>query len=196
MLLMEGAQALVSWGTAGALVPELETGNLVLPEVVVDPTVKHLSVDQIWCRRIGSSLGASLVWQHGKIAHAKDVVAAPTQKARLRDQTDAIAVDMESAAVGEAAMRAGVPFVVIRSIVDPCSLTIPRSASLSVDAYGRTQSLKLITALLRAPSEVIGLIRCGLAFRTALATLVTVAKRVGPELCYRPGSFTNERAHE
>ncbi len=46
-------------------------------------------------------------------------------KATLRAASGALAIDMESAAVAEAAAEAGVPFLVLRVIADPADRAIP-----------------------------------------------------------------------
>jgi adenosylhomocysteine nucleosidase len=182
-LLLEGAKALVSWGTAGALVEGLPSGTLILPSAVGHAN-GFSPVDAAWRERLSACLGPSLPVKAGTIAQSMEVLSSPEQKSEFHRKTGAIAVDMESATVGAAAERHQIPFLAIRSIVDPQEMTLPRSAIESVDEYGNTLWRKLLSGIRENPGSLPALIQLGFHFRAALATLRTVAQLAGPRLCH------------
>jgi adenosylhomocysteine nucleosidase len=181
-LIAQGVRALLSWGTAGALAPGLNPGDLLLP-ATVEYSANHLPVDFEWRERLAGQLQSRLTPRSGSLLHAHGVVAGPGHKAKLFSKTGALAVDMESAAVGEAALASGIPWVVIRAIVDPASQAIPAAVLETVDSHGKTDLLKLLAHLAHHPSEVPALLELGRNFRTASATLKYVARICGPGLC-------------
>jgi adenosylhomocysteine nucleosidase len=189
-LLSQGAQALVSWGTAGALAPALRPGALVIPNCVVslqkqlNPLTKIHSVDPVWHERLVEQLQGPLTICTGPMFHSQAVVATPEEKAELFKQTGAIAVDMESAAIAETAAAAGIPFMIIRGIVDLHSLSIPRCTLKALDAYGGLRPLQLWSGVLCHPTELRSLIRLAAHFHTALSSLRRAARIGGPRLCY------------
>ncbi|HZC03742.1 MAG TPA: purine phosphorylase, partial [Gammaproteobacteria bacterium] len=131
-LLRQGAQALVSWGTAGALERTLTAGTLILPTTVTDLT-RTFYVDPASHRRIRGTLKDRLPVRTGTLIQSTKIVTRPEQKAELFTRTGAVAVDMESAAIGEVAAQAGVPFLVVRGIADCQSTPIPRCAVQAID---------------------------------------------------------------
>ncbi len=184
-LIAQGIQALVSWGTAGAICPRLNPGDLLLP-ATVSYSANHLAVNSRWRECLAERLQPRVTVWAGTLLHADEVVASPGKKSELFGKTGALAVDMESGAVGETALAVGVPWVIIRAIVDPASQTIPSAVLKSVDGSGNTNMLKLLAQLARRPSEVPALIQLGRNFQSASATLKQVARLCGPELCYPP----------
>ena len=71
---------------------------------------------------------------------------------RLHQQTGAIAVDMESHVVADAAARHGVPVAAIRVVIDPAERTIPRSALAGTRRrrHGRRARHRALAAALSA----------------------------------------------
>lgn len=182
-LLAQGARALASWGTAGALEKTLAPGDLVLPAAVADPSLT-LSVDSAWHGRLVAALDQHLPVHKGTLLQSAEIAATPEQKAELFYNTGATAVDMESAAVGQAAARAGVPFLIIRAIVDPQSMSIPSAAVHAAHEYGKIRLWTLLSGLRREPLDLARLIQLAWNFHVALASLRTVARLAGPKLCY------------
>jgi adenosylhomocysteine nucleosidase len=181
-LLDAGATALLSWGTAGGLDPALSAGTLVLPQHVIGADHSVFPVDGEWRKRLQDRVAGHVATSSGILLESLSVFTHPLQKQALAKRAGAVAVDMESAAVAQAAHQAGVPFMAVRVIVDLATTAIPSSALSAVDAYGRLQILPLVTSLLAHPAELPALITLGRAFRAAQKTLSTVAKLAGPGL--------------
>lgn len=106
---------MVSTGLCGALAPHLRPGELVASEKLffedgrcVFPD-KHL-YKQMRMANPGTALGPTL--------SVKESVREPALKASLYASTGAISVDMESAALLEAAARHKLPAVSLRAVMD------------------------------------------------------------------------------
>ena len=113
-------QMLVSVGVAGALERELKVGTLFIPSVIVD------SLSNIQYR---TGLGA------GVLVTASQVVDN-SAKQQLHHQFQAQAVDMEAAAVVEAARIQGAQFRCVKAISDELDFEMP-PLNRFVDAEGR-----------------------------------------------------------
>ena len=97
----------------------------------------------------------------GKLVTAPRVVAAASEKRRLGEQTGALAVDMESAAVAQCAAAAGVPMVALRAITDSADENLPLDFELCFDPDGQFHPTRLIGLLARRPLAVGGFMRLG-----------------------------------
>nr|VFK75805.1 MAG: hopanoid-associated phosphorylase [Candidatus Kentron sp. MB] len=158
-LIDSGANALVSWGTAGALHPRLTPGDIVLPLAVIDHAQNRLyPVDQRWHgalkSRLEHGLNPKTIHSQQNVVSTREVQSNPRQKKILHQTTGAIAVDMESAAIAAVASKENKPFVVIRGISDTVAMRLPQSALKATDRYGKISLLGLSAALLRTPTEL------------------------------------------
>jgi len=84
------------------------------------------------------------------VADTDQVMATPVAKRQLFLRTHAVIVDMESRAVAEA----GLPFAIMRAVVDPAERILPASALAALRPNGRINSLALVGGLLRRPREI------------------------------------------
>src|SRR5215470_3144312 len=114
--------ALVSAGVAGALVPELHTGDTIFPAVVID--IKDGSRYQT---AIGSAPLAKTALGRTTLASYPDV-ATTEQKHQLAKSYGAHAVDMEAAAVARAAQKYDLPFIAVKAISDELDFEMPEMA--------------------------------------------------------------------
>ncbi len=182
LLLEKGATALLSWGSAGGLSQRLSPGSLILPEIVIasDRSVYH--VDSSWHEDLCNRLRGQVEFHTGPLAESPTVVRTPSEKAILFQQTGAIGVDMESAAVAAVAQGARVPFVAVRAVADSRDVAVPNSALYACDEFGRLNFLKLIRGIVVRPTEFFSLIRLGRDYRAAQNTLARVARITGSDL--------------
>lgn len=154
-LIADGAQALISWGTAAALAPTLSVGTLVLADRVIGETVP-LVPDLAWTARVAESLrdvaGVSVV--RGTMACPADVLRNARDKHALADRSGAIAADMESAAIGAVAREAGAPWIVVRVVSDAADTVVPSSVVDAIDEKGALSWARLFGALLRKPTDI------------------------------------------
>jgi len=181
MLADAGAAALAVFGVAGALSPQLRNGALFCPERVLDEDGHAYGTDMEWRIRLQQQLAMTLHMQGALLSVASPLLTAAT-KANAYRQYGALAVDMESAAVAAVAQQRGLPFLVLRAIVDECADTIPAALNGSVDAWGRPRLLRLLAAICRHPSLCGELPRLYSRMQTATQALRTVATAMGPSL--------------
>jgi adenosylhomocysteine nucleosidase len=115
----------VSAGFAGALVPELKIGDLLLPRWVIDATDGS--------RHDTGSEGGVLL--------SVGEVAGAAQKTKLAEAYGAQAVDMEAAAVARGAAAHGIRFLAVKVISDQLDFSLPPVARF-VDQAGQFQAAR------------------------------------------------------
>jgi hopanoid-associated phosphorylase len=174
-----GAGALLSFGLAGGIDPDLRPGDVIVGAGVVGPDGRMHETDDALARHLCAALDSlDCGWSAGLVAGVDRVVATVAAKQSLAARTGAVIVDMESRAVAEA----GLPFAILRVVVDPADHAIPASVQAALRSNGRFNPLVLIGGLLRRPGEIgalralardngaarAGLRRAALALRQAL----------------------------
>ncbi len=183
-LVAQDVCALCSFGIAGGLHPNLPSGSLLLPETVVLPDGGRIQTDSIWRERLAFlARAADLDPLSMTVVGSDDLVAAPEAKAALHRSTGAAAVDMESHAVGEVALAAKLPFVVVRVIADAHDEAIPEAARQGLGDGGEIRPLAMLMELMRRPNQTRPLIRLGRCSGRALGALRRVAS-LAPDLAF------------
>jgi hopanoid-associated phosphorylase len=180
-LLERGATSLVSWGVAGGLDPDLEPGTVVLPDVVVDTDGSSYPVDVAWRDRLLMRLRSRVVTCTSPLVHATQPITAPAEKIELHRRTRAAAVDMESAAVAAVANEVGIPFLVVRVVVDAAGVRLPEVALTMCDEGGRLKK-SAVWRLVFQPGEWRGMLRLGRANTAAGRSMREVWSAAGPDL--------------
>ena len=173
-LLAAGARGLVSFGVAGGLSATLPSGALLLPATVCDRDGTAFIPDEGWRRRISGDLGNSAPCHGGTLLSVDHALSGASDKAVAARETGAIAVDMESAAVGRVAGRAGVPFVVLRVVADQAGDVLPPAALVAIKPDGGIAPFLVLKSLLGKPSQLADLWRLAAADRKAMRTLSRV----------------------
>jgi adenosylhomocysteine nucleosidase len=166
-----GASGLISIGTAGGLTPDLQPGALLLPSCIRHINGKKFTADPEWHAHVHAALKCTDRVHTGDLLSVTDVVRHPDRKDSLHRETEAIGVDMESAGLAEIAARAGLPFLVLRVVMDTVRDEIPEAATVSIGETGDTQSMALLSHLARNISELPGMLRTLRRFRNAAASL-------------------------
>jgi adenosylhomocysteine nucleosidase len=182
-LVANGAAALVSFGLAGGLAPDLRAGDLLLPETVCTPAGGSASTDRAWRERLDARLTAhGLRVRGGPIAGSDRVIASPGEKRALLAATGAAAVDMESHAVAVVASARGLPFLVLRAIADAADRAIPQTAIETLRPDGNIRALAVLGGVIRQPGQLFALLRLARDTAAALRTLRRAAVLAGPAL--------------
>ncbi|HEY3845606.1 MAG TPA: hypothetical protein VGL95_00670, partial [Acetobacteraceae bacterium] len=156
-LVAAGAKALLSFGLAGALDPQLQAGAVVLPHNVIDgaggtypaygPWRDRLAAQAASMADAGQIVGGTLL----SVARPLSTVEA---KSQARAQTGACAVDMESFAIAEVAARMGVRFAVARVVIDSATDELPLSVIRATGRYGEVNLPRLVAGLAGAPADL------------------------------------------
>lgn len=174
-LIVDGCTALVSWGLAGGLDAKLKSGDAIVSERVLTESGDVLAVDTMLCTDVLSRLAAGQA-RRGSLVTAAQPISSAREKRSLRERLNADAVDMESTAVAYVARSAGVPFIGIRSIVDPAGFNIPPAALTGLDEHGRMRPVQILEALWRDSQQLPALLELFSHYRTALASLRSLAR--------------------
>jgi len=88
---------------------------------------------------------------NGEIATTDRVAVTVTEKAALRAETGAVAVDMEASVVSEKAREWGVPFYCIRAVSDTAFDDMPLDFNLYRDSEGRFSRARIALAAMAQP---------------------------------------------
>jgi adenosylhomocysteine nucleosidase len=170
-LVGRGAEALVSFGLAGGLAPDVKPGALLVPRAVAEGA-EHYPCDLALIAFLGGSTG-------GTILAGTDIAATVAQKSALYRATQIGAVDLESGAVARAAREYGLPFAVLRAIADPATRTLPPAALVPLKPSGAIDLPRILRSVLANPAQIpalIGLARDAEKARAALLARVKTLK--------------------
>ncbi|RMF99334.1 MAG: purine phosphorylase, partial [Gammaproteobacteria bacterium] len=156
-------------GTAGGLDPDLAPGALLLPAELRLAGGERLRLPADWHAAVHTCLAARLPVVAGPLVSSRSAVGDAVARQRLRERSGALAVDMESYWLAQAAAAAGVPLLVLRAVADPAAARLPPPllAALTPDGGLRWQAL---LACWR-PALWPGLWRLRRDFRRAAASL-------------------------
>ena len=190
-LIGAGVGALLSWGVAGGLDPGLACGTVVLPteilrgsETLAASPLRRFATCRTWRERLGAALRGHARLATGALLTSAVPVAAAGLKARMFEETRAVAVDMESAAVAEVAADHGLPFVALRVILDTALDSLPESVLRTLvpaaGGSGPRRAWSLLRPLLHAPADLGPLLRLAGQYRIARRTLSDCARHAEP----------------
>lgn len=171
-----GCRGLLSFGLAGGLANDLRPGTCVVAsEIVFDKG--RLPTDPHWLRNLLHTLPRAF---RGLVLGSSVPVVCASEKAALRRQTGAHAVDMESHVVAQAAAAHGLPVATIRVISDPADRTLPDCALAGMRPDGRTDPIAVLRSLRGRPRELPALVRSALDARSAVVPLLRGRRLLGP----------------
>ncbi len=162
----EDVTAVLSFGIAGALDPELQPGDLVAA-TRIRATTGAWPADIAWAARLARATAARM----GVLAGANAAAADAGAKKALRAMTGALAVDMESQVAAAFAARRGLPFAALRAVADTAEEALPRAALVGLTEDGRPAPLRVLLALARRPGDLKPLRVVAARSRTALEAL-------------------------
>lgn len=152
-------RCILSVGLAGALTPELKTGDLVIAENIHNckdnrPTAELLAT----ARKIHI---ADFAIYFGTALTVDRIISSPRERRALADKIQdpkVIFMDMESTAVARVCSELSIPFIIIRSISDEFHEDFPIDFNKCLDCHGNISIIRVIIAALRQPSSFTGLV--------------------------------------
>ena len=160
---MPGAELVIGTGVVGALSSELKPGDLILADRIFasraqgESAVQVGTLDDAQLRTIGKLLStAGLNYTTGAIL-TTDRVLTTGEKRGAKNSTDAIVVDMESSAIAVEAAERGLPFIVLRAVLDEVDDEVVGAEM--VDEEGNVKPLGATAFLVRNPGTVLKLPR-------------------------------------
>jgi len=122
---------MISTGLCGALDPALRLGDVVVSN--------------------NAHIEARAAFVRGTVHTIDHVAITATEKRTLRNQTGAIAVDMESAAVERKAAEWNVPYLCIRAVSDRAGDTLPLDFNRYRNARGDFSRTRIALAAIARP---------------------------------------------
>ena len=169
--------AMISFGMAGALSPDLGLGDWVIGTSVTGGWQGFCDKD--WAARLALQMPAA---KRGPIFADGRLIAEPSEKQRIFQQAGAIAADMESHLVAQAAARMGVPFSVLRCISDEADSALPPAIAVAMRPDGRLALGAIFASIIRNPLQIPDLVRTSLCFNRAYLDMQSGVNAIGPRL--------------
>ncbi|MGH7383878.1 MAG: hypothetical protein ACREKG_01775, partial [Candidatus Rokuibacteriota bacterium] len=161
----------VSGGVCGALAPDLQTGDLVLPESVLGPGGERLNVTPTRHRQATDLAAAA---RGGTLVTSREVIATAEAKAALFASTGAVAVDMESFVILAHAAGAGCPTLVVRGVSDTAAERVPLELIGLVTEAGKLRPGRALALTLTRPRVLPRALALRRATRRGLAAVARV----------------------
>lgn len=162
VLRVHPAELVVSAGLACALAPA-HIGDLLVGadvRMVADDraaeSVKRQCASGIVTVAVRAAAQAGLPVKAGSFVSSPRILWHAAEKQAMAEMTGAIGLDMESAAIADAAAERAVPFAIVRSVSDLVDETLPVDFNLFLKP---ADWLKGLAACVAAPSCVGGLLR-------------------------------------
>ncbi len=157
------ARILVSAGLAGALSPQLKAGRVIIPATIVQDGTEHPVQYQ-------AASGPGSLHCEGTLVSSTEV-RGPEGKQTLAARYQALAVDMEAAAVAEVAAATGVAFMAIKAISDEHDFPMPEMGKF-VTRDGRFRTLRFMAHVAVRP-----------AIWSSINTLASNSSKAAAQLC-------------
>ncbi len=178
-------ELIVSAGYTGALQPHLGAAELVIaPEIYERDLQEKKGNEQVEAIRLSVRIEDSIVsfarqlaeemglrYHDGNLMTSAKVVSDPASKGLLGQEHPLVAVDMETAAVGRMAEKSGIPFLSIRSVLDPLDLKIDLPWEQFIDRRRQVKFGYKVVYFLKQPWVVWQFMRIYRNMRQASAAL-------------------------
>ena len=173
-------------GLAGALGPELKPCDVIVASdtlAVPDPTLGEpgtaspCASDPVWHDLAMRLAGDGRRAFSGRVVTSPRVILRADRKRQLGETYNALAVDMESAAVAAVARDHGRPFLALRAVSDDANGDLPEILARWSRAPRAEGSEPHGGRMLPSPHEAAQVVRLGIAARRAAEQLADLAAR-------------------
>ena len=180
VLKRQRAALAISAGFAGALLPAAQVGDIIAATAVISGRFDggwfqagaSTACDDSVLRAVQAAAAeVGVTVRTGPLVSLATVVWRAVDKQNVSRLAGAIALDMESAAIGNAARSNGVPFAVLRTVSDVAGEDLPLDFNLFLKPWGWLLGMG---ALILAPRSLVGLNRLRRQTRLAAAQLTAV----------------------
>jgi uridine phosphorylase len=178
--------AIISVGCAGALIPGLTAGQLILASDVrmlsTEARLDRFPVDPgLLAYARTAAAHAAVPIAEGSLFTSVKVLFTPEDKAQQREVTGAIAVEMESGVHASFATARGLPFLVLRVILDPVGMAIPVIKGLTTPE-GSVRLFKAMSHVVSHPHHLPALFALNRSRAVAAQTLSRLCRALFPLL--------------
>ena len=173
--------AVVSFGMAGALGPDLRLGDWVIGNRICGPF--EAECDPQWSAALARQLPQARL---GSCYADGRLIGDVAEKKKLFQRTGALAADMESHRAALAATRLGVPFAVLRCISDEAAHSLPPAIAVAMRPNGGLALASIVKSIIGNPLQIYDIMRVFRKFSTAYSgfrnTADGIAGRLGFDL--------------
>jgi nucleoside phosphorylase len=178
--------AIISVGCAGALIPGLTCGQLILAADVrmlsVETQLDRFLVDpDLLVHARTAAVRAAVPIAEGSLFTSTKVLYTPEDKAQQGEVTGAIAVEMESGVHAAFAASRSLPFLVLRVILDPVGMALPVIKGL-MTPEGGVRPLKAVSHVITHPRHLPLLLELKRARATAAQAITKLCHALFPLL--------------
>ena len=172
-----GCDRVLSFGTCGALNPNLVAGEIVVGTAAAGPF--PIMFDLTWTGRlVGQTRGTRVV-----VVKASATVTTAEQKAALFAESGADVVDLETCIAARFAYDKCIPFAMLRAVSDAANQDIPPAALAALNSGGGINVMSVIGSLLGDIRQIPALARLAnsatLAFNALAAALMDIGVNYG-----------------
>jgi len=179
----EGARApqlVLTCGFAGGLDPDLKLGDVVF-EVPLVPSLSPPGGERV-SGRTGEGILSSRLFAAGakpaKFFCADRIATTAAEKKKLREETGADAVEMESAAIHAICAECGIPCATVRVISDAAGEDLPLDFNRLARPDKSLDYGKLLLAVAKSPGKTRELLRLQKNCRFAAEQLANVLAKI------------------
>lgn len=148
-------QSIVNIGYAGGLDPHLQTGDLVFAtSIIEESTEKESKLDEMMiinAKTVAESEGQR--YHTGKVVTVDKPLTDPHEKAFVGTKFEALACEMESAAIADIASEKKIPLLIARSVIDPMDVELPGIPEKAI-ADGDLRIGPLLRHLKSSPKDI------------------------------------------
>jgi hopanoid-associated phosphorylase len=173
-----GAEAIMSLGIGGALVPGLQPGDWVVATEILAEGLRA-PTDAAWTASIAGRLPSA---RTGAILGSAAMLTRAAEKADAHRRCGALAVDMESHAAARVAARLGLPFAAARVVSDAADRDLPDAVKVGMAPDGGMALGAVLWALAKRPGQLPALIRVGREAELAFRALADGRRLLGPRI--------------
>lgn len=171
--------SILAVGYAGGTRPQLLLGDVVIPDRLVDAETNEgwpvsgalADLTTQVCEEL------QLRYHRGTSVCVASTIETPHEKAYLGTQFEALSIEMEGSALARLAAKRGIPFAMLRAIVDPLDVALPHFPNPIV-ARGVVRPGLLVAHLLRNPRQILMLPRLHYAATRAREAVTEVCMGV------------------
>lgn len=169
-----GVGHIVSFGIAGGLHPDLQTGDIIVANTILNTFGDSFPGTAPWLERLQRHIGG--IVRSGVVLGDDRVAASIFKKAEFHERYLADVIDMESHMAARAARERGVPVTAVRVVADPADFGIPPSALHGVGPNGERRPFAVMRLALKNPREIPALIELGQVSNAAMRQLRKAAE--------------------
>ena len=174
----QGAAAVMSFGIAGGLAPDVVAGTPVIPGRVIGDDGDH-PCDERWVAALREAMPDA---RAGDIASVDAPLVDVDAKRALHARTQALAVDTESHIAARIARAHALPFAVFRVVADPVMHPLPAAVSTALGANGRVDLVRVVRAFAARPADWLRLPQTAIDSGLAFGSLLRGRRRLGLRL--------------